>query len=340
MTPRSIGALAMLPALLLTAAACSGTAGPAPTTSGSAAAPAASATSSAAPEPAYRAGDEIARVEVQGAPTYLGTGFGSLWIAVAQDNAGALARVDPRTNQILVTIPVGGFPVGIAAGYGSIWQANYQDNTLSRIDPATNRVIATIPVGAGPAQVAIAGGLVWVADQDATLTAVDPATNRRARTAQVGRGSKFRALIAGAGSLWTPDSDRGISRLDPATGSVQATIRIRACCDGDLLFDDGVLWFGSHTSPLVYRVDTGTNRVIGHFRLGPTPAGLTMAGGRLWVAHGEAGVVSWHAVDSGRELGRHKFASFVGSSVVTDPTSIWVQTLDLGAVVRLAVGSR
>ena len=335
MIRRSIGALAVLPALLVMAA-CTGSpsaAGhPVPTPSTSA--------PSVVP-PSARTGDEIARVAVPGAPTFLGTGFGSLWVAVAQDNGGALARIDPATNQVIAMIAVGGFPVGIAAGFGSIWQANYYDGTLGRVDPATNTVIATVPVGPGPAQVVVAGGLVWVADQDSTLAAVDPATNRRVRIAHVGRGNKFRALVAGAGSIWTPDAGSGVSRVDPATGTVLATIRIRACCDGDLLFDHGVLWVGSHTDAQVYRIDTGTNRVVGRLRVGSQPAGaLTMAGGRLWTSHGDSGVVSWHAADSGRQLGSHQFEGFVGGMVVTDAMSIWVQTLELGAVVRLAVGQR
>jgi virginiamycin B lyase len=328
MIRRSIGALAMIPALLLTACTHAPKApGQRPSPN-----PAASAV------PAHHAGDVVADVEVPGAPTFLGTGFGSLWIAVAQDNGGVLARMDPVTNRILATIAVGGFPVGIAAGFGSMWQANNQDNTLSRIDPATNKVVATIAVGSGPAQVVVAGGLVWVGDQDSTLTAVDPASNRRARTVHVGRGNQFRALATGAGSIWTDNNGGGISRLDAATGTVLATIPISACCDGDLVFDHGLLWVSNPGHEQVYRVDTRTNRVVGHFRVPQTPRGITIAGGRLWITHGDASVLSWHDVNSGRQLGSQVLSGFLGGMAVTDATTIWVQTLDEGSVKRLAVG--
>jgi YVTN family beta-propeller protein len=324
----------MIPALLLTVA-CTDT----PKAPG----PPSPARSTAAPSVAPssgKTGEEIAQVAVPGAPTSLGTGFGSLWVAAAQDNGGALARVDPVTNRVLATITVGGFPIGIAAGFGSIWQANYQDGTLSRVDPATNKVIATIPVGPGPAQVVTAGGLVWVGDEDSTLAAVDPATNRQAHTVHVGRGNKFRALATSSGSLWTDNNGGGVSRLDPTTGAVVATIPIAGCCDGDLLFDHGLLWASNPGKDRVYRIDPGTNRVVGHFRVAGTPRGLTITGGRLWISHGDAGTVSWHTIDSGRELGRTLLGGFVGSMVVTDPTSVWVMTQDRGAVTRVAVGSR
>src|SRR5690349_23988435 len=127
LTRRSIGALAMIPALLLTVA-CTDT----PKAPGPSSPAGLTAASSVAPRSGVT-GEEIARVAVPGAPTYLGTGFGSLWVAVGQDSGGALARVDPVTNRVLATIAVGGFPVGIAAGFGSMWQANYQDGTLSRV---------------------------------------------------------------------------------------------------------------------------------------------------------------------------------------------------------------
>jgi virginiamycin B lyase len=272
---------------------------------------------------------------VPGGPTYLATAYGSLWVAVAEDDGGGLVRIDPVTSTVLATVRVGGFPVGIAAGFGSIWQANYDDGTLSRVDPATGKVIATIAVGSGPAQLAVAGGKVWVADQDTTLSAVDPATNRRVRTVQVGPGSKFRPIIAAAGSIWTANSGVGISRVEPASGRIQATIPITGCCDSSFMFFRGLLWALDTPKGLAYRIDPNTDRVVDHLTLGAAANGLAVAGGLLWVTHA-TGVVSWHALDSGRQLGSTTLSGFVGNPLVTDEKSIWVQTIDLGAVTRLA----
>jgi YVTN family beta-propeller protein len=285
-------------------------------------------------------GAAIARVAVPGAPVGIGTGFGSLWVATAQDNGGALARVDPATNQVLATVPVGGFPVGIAAGFGSMWQANHTDGTLTRVDPATNKVIATIPVGPGPAEVAVDGGRVWVGDTDSTLAAVDPATNRRIHVVRVGPGDEFRTLVAGAGSIWTDNTGGGISRVDSASGKNQATIKIPGCCQGGLLFFQGVLWASNIPDGRLYRINPNTNRVIDHVQIGQVPNRIIIAGGRLWVAHSDTSVVSWHAIDTARQLGSVTLSGtgMVATMAVTDATSIWVPLLDSDAVTRLATG--
>jgi YVTN family beta-propeller protein len=53
------------------------------------------------------------------APIGLALGFGSLW--VADLDAKAIDRFDPRTGRIVARLPVGGYPVRLAVGFGSVW---------------------------------------------------------------------------------------------------------------------------------------------------------------------------------------------------------------------------
>lgn len=336
MSRRLFGVLAVIPALLIMAA-CTATSGRRPSSTGPTSRP-----STVAPSLTRRAkaGERIGTVFVPGAPLHAGFGFGSLWVPVAQDFGGAVARIDPATGQTIATIQVGGFPVGIVAGFGSMWQAAHDDGTVARIDPATNTVITTIPVGPGPAEVAVDGGLVWVANQDATVAAVDPTTNRRVQLVHVGPGNKFRTLVAGAGSIWTDNTNGGISRIDSATGTLVATIRIPGCCEGGPLLFHGLLWASNIPDGRLYRIDTATNRVVDHVDVGRTPNGIAIAGGKLWVAHANTLVVSWHTLDSGRRLGSIKLygAGFVGPMASTGDSSVWLTMLDHGAVEELAAG--
>jgi DNA-binding beta-propeller fold protein YncE len=51
---------------------------------------------------------------------------------------------------------------GIAAGAGAVWVALSDAGAVARIDPRTKRVTATIAVGHRAQGVAVAGGMVWV----------------------------------------------------------------------------------------------------------------------------------------------------------------------------------
>jgi virginiamycin B lyase len=53
------------------------------------------------------------------APIGLALAFGSLW--VADLDAKAIDRVDPRSGRIVGKLPVGGYPVRLGIGFGSIW---------------------------------------------------------------------------------------------------------------------------------------------------------------------------------------------------------------------------
>ncbi|MGH2394760.1 MAG: YncE family protein, partial [Candidatus Limnocylindria bacterium] len=85
---------------------------------------------------------------------------GALWIV---DRAGnAVVRYDTRSRD-QVRVLVGSRPAGIAIGAGGVWVANGGDGTVTRIDPATNEVVVTITVGGAPVGIAVSGETVWVA---------------------------------------------------------------------------------------------------------------------------------------------------------------------------------
>jgi YVTN family beta-propeller protein len=286
----------------------------------------------------HRVGDTIAEVQLTGNPLNVAPGFGSLWVSVTQDTGGLLVRIDPGTQQIVASIPVGGFPVGIAVAAGSLWVTSYDDGTLARVDPATNKVVVTIPVGPGPAQLAVDAGMIWVGNSAGSITRVDPAANRRVQVVTVGAGVQFRAVAAGDGSVWTTVKGTGLSRLDSATGRILASIPIPHCCEGDLLVTRDLVWVTDQPSAMIYAVDPATNRVVRRFRAEPGARGLALAGGNLWVTHGDTGLVTWRSPDTGRRLGSAQLRGFVGGMAATDERSIWVQGFDLYTVVRLTTG--
>jgi YVTN family beta-propeller protein len=93
----------------------------------------------------------------QGAVT---AGDGYVW--AANQDAGVVAQVDPRTTTVVRTVTVGAGPTGLVFGNGSLWVCS-EDGTVTRIDPVAGRPLATIRVGGSPQAIAFGFGRVWVA---------------------------------------------------------------------------------------------------------------------------------------------------------------------------------
>jgi streptogramin lyase len=86
------------------------------------------------------------------------TGLGSVW--VADNESGAVLRIDPRQEAVFRTYDVGGRPLGLAVGAGAVW-APSDTGIVARIDPRTDEV-ESIAIGGAPRNVAFAPGGVWI----------------------------------------------------------------------------------------------------------------------------------------------------------------------------------
>jgi streptogramin lyase len=82
----------------------------------------------------------IATVELPEDYSDIATGLGAVW--VADDGSEAVLRVDPREERISGTYAVRGGPLGVAVGPDAVWTAN-EAGTVARIDPRTNEVAPT-----------------------------------------------------------------------------------------------------------------------------------------------------------------------------------------------------
>jgi streptogramin lyase len=58
---------------------------------------------------------------------------------VANDGAGTLVRIDPRTNRVTARVVLGRGACAVAAGAGAVWVVNYRTGMLARVDPVTRR---------------------------------------------------------------------------------------------------------------------------------------------------------------------------------------------------------
>ena len=92
---------------------------------------------------------------------------------------GWVQRIDTASNSVAATIRVGPVPRFLAAGEGAVWTLNWADGSVTRIDPATNQQVITFGLGmeGGGGDIATGGGAVWVRGTKVLLAAVDPTTN-------------------------------------------------------------------------------------------------------------------------------------------------------------------
>jgi streptogramin lyase len=262
----------------------------------------------------------LARVHTGSQPGGAVSAFGAVW--VANDGAGTLARINPKTNRVTRRIRLAPGLFSVTRGFGALWAVNYKRHTLVRIDPSSGRV-RSVKVGAVPFDVVAAFGRVWVTAWEAgRLVEVDPETLRVVRRIKI--GPRPTGLRAAGGSLWVGfgRSATAIARVDPASRKIQrietgvhapswfvhgtpdlwvqaadnvlvqvdATTRYvrerltfgRTLAQGSLA-PDGTIWVPDKEQNVVYRVDPVAARVVGSFAAGPGAFFALRAYGSMWV---------------------------------------------------------
>jgi DNA-binding beta-propeller fold protein YncE len=250
----------------------------------------------------------LARVETGAGPGGATAAFGAVW--VANDRAGTIARIDPRTNRVTRRIRLRPGVFSLTRGFGALWAENYERGTLVRVDPRTGRV-RTVRVGATPFDVLAAYGRIWVTAWEAgTLVEVDPQSLRVLRRTKV--GPRPTGLRAAGGGVWVGfgRSATGIARVDPATHALE---RVELGVRAPSWFVSGTreLWIQAADNVLVH-VDPSSRRVLGKLSFGRTLAqGALAADGTLWIPDKEQSVVYRVEPKLGRVVG--SFAAGAGA---------------------------
>jgi len=212
-------------------------------------------------------------------------------------------------------------------------------NHVGIIDPETNRVLADIPVGADPGPVTAGNGSIWVGNlRDRTITRIS--VRDRTSTATISLGARTpTGLDFGAGALWVAHGLRGqLSRVDPASRRVTRTIEVAdpGSRRGAVTVGAGSVWVVYGDSTLA-RVNPEAMRIEGATFAGPSPTGVVVANGSVWVANSGDGTVT--------RLGSQTIESATGSrpiKVGRKPTGIaagegavWVANTGDNTVTRI-----
>jgi streptogramin lyase len=209
---------------------------------------------------------------------------------VANDGAGTLVRVDPRTNRVVARVVVGRGACAVASGAGAVWVVNYRTDVLARVDPVTRRVRRTV-VGGAPFDVLVEHGNVWTTGfGNGTLVQVEARTGRVLRRIKVGGAPN--GLLYDRGAIWVGlgrDATE-VLKVDAVSGSIKR-IDVEATAPTHFVATTSGIWVANDgdTFTLLARDDGRVLKVV-HFgrTLGQAALGPD---GALWVPDKEVDTV-------------------------------------------------
>lgn len=172
-------------------------------------------------------------------------GAGSVW--VPSDSEGAIARVDPATNEVIATVSVDPGTFYLAFGLDALWAVSSDAQSLQKIDPATNKVTGKVALGKQPGFLAAGEGAVWVQEQgDGTVARVDPATMTVSDRIAVGENLIYGDIDVGGGLVWLRTTDDQVfAVIDPATNTVKARLG-KAAGSGAIRYTPDGVWTSAH----------------------------------------------------------------------------------------------
>ena len=151
-------------------------------------------------------------IRVGGGPSDVEVAYGSVWVALADD--GAVARIDPTTNEVAAPIRVGAGPFNLAVGADGVWVLNSNDGTVTRIDPKSGWVTGPLMrVGGMPSDLAVDADTLWITNGRRVLR-LNPLTGEIRDELRV-TGGPFAAAM-GMNSVWVTGNLEGtLIRIDP-----------------------------------------------------------------------------------------------------------------------------
>jgi streptogramin lyase len=230
----------------------------------------------------------VARIQTGTGPGSATAAFGAVW--VANDRAGTIVRIDPRTNRVTKRIRLRPGIFSLTHGFGALWVENYDRGTLTRVEPRTGR-IRSIRLGGTLFDVLPAYGRIWATMWEAgTLVEIQPQTLRILHRTKV--GPRPAGLRAAGGAVWLgfSRSATAVARIDPRTRAIE---RVDVGVKAPSGFATGTrdLWIRASDNVLV-RLDPTSRRVLAKFSVGRTLApGALAPDGTLWLPDKEQNVV-------------------------------------------------
>jgi DNA-binding SARP family transcriptional activator/streptogramin lyase len=224
------------------------------------------------------------------------SGSGTTPPSAASPNS--VGRIDGATRELVDAIPTTGTaPTAVVWAYGSLWVANTVSRTVVRIDPDSNQVVQTVPSGGAPTDLAEGEGRVWVLNGLAgTVVAIDPRSDTLQPSDPIDVHPGAAGIAVGAGAVWVTNRlDATVTRIDPASGDSETfPVGAPGVANPEAIAVDGhMLWVTDDLNPVIFEIDSRTERVVHRAGLRAVATDLAVGGdGRLWLTSYRADLVS------------------------------------------------
>lgn len=119
-------------------------------------------------------------------------------------------RLATSSPQVVATIPAGGEPVAVAVGEGAVWMTD--SSGVKKIDPTTDEVLVTVPMGGGrPDEIVAGNGYVWATDTTGSVYKIDPETGVPEIYRLTGGDNVHLDIALSDTDLWAVDPASGIT---------------------------------------------------------------------------------------------------------------------------------
>ena len=252
----------------------------------------------------------------------------------------ALTLLGGEGVSVSAPIAIGKGPLRVAAGDREVWATSAPDGTLSKIDTQTLEVSgALVDLGRGVSGVAVGEGSVWVSSpRTGRVLQVDPVSRRV--LARIDVGGRPGAIAVGGGRVWVADeAGAGVSAINAASGKLYKRGIVPHAAPLRLAVGAGGLWVSSASTSAVRRIDLGSTAAGAPILAGRGPAGVTVAGGLVWVANSRAGTVTRVDPSLHTILGDPIAVGGSPGGIDAGPETVWVANAADDTVTRIKIAT-
>ncbi|HEX6228069.1 MAG TPA: serine/threonine-protein kinase [Solirubrobacterales bacterium] len=235
-------------------------------------------------------------------------------------------------------IAVGEGPLRLAAADGGVWVTSAADGTLSRIESDGGGIDLKRRVGRGVSAVAVGEGSVWVSSpRTHSVLRLDPSGRLAARVPVGGRPG---AIVVTGGRVWVADQDgRGVTAINPAGERIYKRGIVPRAAPLRLAAGAGGVWASSASTGTVRSIDRDTATAGAPITIGRNPAGVTVGGGRVWIANSRGDGVSRVDPVTGSLLGEPIAVGDRPGGIDAGTQLVWVANNGDGTVSRIDIES-
>ena len=238
---------------------------------------------------------------------------------VASRAAGALIRIDPKTNAPDKPIPIGKEPChSLIQAFRSLWTSLCGPGALVRFDPPAPPASPAPPSQPSPQKDAAADKPGATPDPKKPKDPIALIT-----TGVHGAGP----IVSATRSIWmVTNAGASLIRVDPDTNAVVAEITLPAAATAMAVSGDAI-WLVSTVKSLAIRVNGYSNVVEETVKVGPSPVAIASGEGSVWTLNGGDGSLSRIDPKTNKVTDTIK-AGLTGATgtVLVGDGSVWVST--------------